>query len=175
MITIENIVAKSDLSGWLTAGSTVVLACITLYYALQAKKTVELMKKQNEMENKLKNTDLWDKALNEFFIPYKNSLVSYQMEIFENEQPDIVRLTTICDKRRLLWHKWSYRVFDEKERESIGRTFEAFIYYEGEVRRGSQLTQQQKTQWINDCDSIISIINDKANKIKTRLKYDNLS
>jgi hypothetical protein len=130
------------------------------------------MKKQNESENKFKNTDLWDRALNEFFIPYKDLLVSYQMEIFENKQPDIVELITIRDKCKELWRYWSYRVFDDKKRALIVSIIENSQYYENQIRSSAELSQTDKTRLIDDYQKLIDLFMEEIKIVKTRLKYE---
>jgi len=136
MTIIEYIAAKSDLSGWLTAGSTVVLAVITGFYAWQTKRTVDLMKKQ--MDGKRKEDERYEAvSINEEIAKGIFILKNIIQDVnFKNINESMKNLGIV------LFNKYGYVIEEEKRL----RMFEYFNLLH--VRsRGNEFSKEEKEKF----------------------------
>jgi len=168
MTIIEYIATKSDLSGWLTAGATVVLVGITGFYAWQTKRTVDLMKKQNDIENKFKNMEMWERALEEFFIPFKGRMSGCSNIAF-GPNPSGQDLLKNIEEAKSLLRYWQYRVFDSETTKTIYDYLSNMELYPGDVN--NKINRQI---FKKDCEFLNDLFITRIKSIKSSLRYKDL-
>ena len=168
MIIIDCLTESGGWLGKLTALSTLGLLIVTAFYAVQTKRTVDQMKKQNEIENKYKNIDMWDRALNDFFIPFKD-MIARCSNIASAEHPSEHDLYVLINEANLLLRYWGYRVFDSK-------TINEIREYLGDMEPYIKDLNNSNSRKIfsDDCEFLIVLFYKNIKSIQRRLKYKDL-
>jgi len=163
---------------WVQAGIAFVLAIVTGIYVwhtrgmVQAMKSqVDEMKKQNEIERKYKNNDMWDKALNEFFIPFKGKAAHCSNIASESQHPSKESLFKLIEELKYLMRQWEHRVLDSEKAKIIFEYLLSMATYLDEVNSDSD---KSKRIFLKDCDFLIDLFLKDIKSIKSRLRYEDL-
>jgi hypothetical protein len=161
---------------WVQAGIALLLVVVTGIYVwhtkgmVQAMKSqVDEMKKQNDIERKFKNNEMWDKALNEFFIPFKGNTAHCSKIASESQHPSKESLFKLIEELKYLMRQWEHRVLDSEKAKIIFEYLLSMEQYLDDVDNNTS-----RRIFLKDCGFLIELFLRDIISIKTRLRYEDL-